>query len=205
MTWLWTSSSSFSYDCAAKQTRASPSLSVSHVSLAYLQGNVESLAARDGGGGGWDGQGRTAELAAVCGASPLVRCAIQGGRGRGAGGGGAGGGGRWGGGRAPCSTAGGAGGGADGSRDIRPRDASLLLAGLLLLGLQRLTTHVMVLLPVLVLAEGAAVARRVAAAARLAGFAAAVPAALRYKRSHVSTERSRKHFSKNGEKFCWKQ
>ena len=44
--------------------------------------------------------------------------------------------------------------------------------------LQALAAHVVVLLPVLVLAEGAAVAGRVAAAARLAGLAPAVPAAL---------------------------
>lgn len=45
--------------------------------------------------------------------------------------------------------------------------------------LQALAAHVVVLLPVPVLAEGAAVARRVAATARLAGLAPAVPAALR--------------------------
>lgn len=45
--------------------------------------------------------------------------------------------------------------------------------------LQALAAHVVVLLPVPVLAEGAAVARRVAAAARLAGLAPTVPAALR--------------------------
>lgn len=141
----------------------SPSLPVSHVSFAYLQGNVESHAARR----------------QLTRRSPLARCAIQGSGGWGAGGGGAGGGGGRGGGRTPGSAARGAGGGADGSGGVGPRDAPLLLAGLLLLGLQRLTADVMVLLPVLVLAEGAAVARCVAAAARLAGFAAAVPAALR--------------------------
>lgn len=137
----------------------SPPLPVSHVSLASLQGNVKSHAARQ-----W---------------LPLARCAIQGSGGRGAGGGGAGGGGGRSGGRTPSSAARGAGGGADGSGGLGSRDAPLLLAGLLLLGLQRLTTNVMVLLPVLVLAEGAAVARCVAAAARFAGLAAAVPAALR--------------------------
>lgn len=44
--------------------------------------------------------------------------------------------------------------------------------------LQALAADVMVLLPVFVLAEGAAVASGVAAAARLAGFPPAVPAAL---------------------------
>lgn len=44
--------------------------------------------------------------------------------------------------------------------------------------LQALAAHVVVLLPVPVLAEGAAVPRRVAAAARLASLASAVPAAL---------------------------
>lgn len=44
--------------------------------------------------------------------------------------------------------------------------------------LQALSTDVVVLLPVLVLAEGAAVASGVAAAARLAGLSPAVPAAL---------------------------
>lgn len=141
----------------------SPSFPVGHVSLAYLQGNVESHAA-------WRRLTRRLLLA---------RCAIQGSGGRGAGGGGARSRGGRGGGWTPCSAAWGAGRGADGSRGLGPRHARLLLAGLLLLlGLQRLTTDVMVLLPVLVLAEGAAVARRVAAAARLAGFAAAVPAAL---------------------------
>lgn len=114
--------------------------------------------------------------------SPLARCAVQGGGGRGAGGGGAGSGGGRGGGRTPGSAARGAGGGADGGGGLRARDAPLLLASLLLLllllRLQRLAADVMVLLPVLVLAEGAAVARCVAAAARLAGFAAAIPAAL---------------------------
>lgn len=44
--------------------------------------------------------------------------------------------------------------------------------------LQALAAHVVVLLPVLVLAEGAAVAGRIAAAACLAGLAPTVPAAL---------------------------
>lgn len=44
--------------------------------------------------------------------------------------------------------------------------------------LQTLATDVVVLLPVFVLAEGAAVARCVAAAARLTGLASTVPAAL---------------------------
>lgn len=44
--------------------------------------------------------------------------------------------------------------------------------------LQALTTDVVVFLPVFVLAEGAAVASCVAAAARLAGFPATVPATL---------------------------
>lgn len=44
--------------------------------------------------------------------------------------------------------------------------------------LQALSAHMVVLLPVLVLAEGAAVAGRVAAAARLTGLAPAIPAAL---------------------------
>lgn len=48
-----------------------------------------------------------------------------------------------------------------------------------LLGLEGLAAHVVVLLPVLVLAEGAAVARRVAAATCLARLAPAVPATLR--------------------------
>ena len=44
--------------------------------------------------------------------------------------------------------------------------------------LQALAAHVVVLFPVLVLAEGAAVARCIAAAAGLAGLASTVPAAL---------------------------
>jgi hypothetical protein len=67
----------------------------------------------------------------------------------------------------------------------------LLLAGLLLLlllGLEGLAAHVVVLLPVLVLAEGAAVARCVAAAARLAGLTTAVPAALEDQRRGSSSK-----------------
>lgn len=120
--------------------------------------------------------------------SLLARCAIQGRGGWGAGGGGTRGSGRWGGGWTPSSTARGAGRGADRGGGLRPWDASLLLAGLLLLGLERLTTDMMVLLPVLMLAEGAAVACRVAAAACLTGFTATVPAALtdRYKQSYLT-------------------
>lgn len=62
---------------------------------------------------------------------------------------------------------GGGGGGAHG--DAAPTGEAL----------QALAAHVVVLLPVLVLAEGAAVARRVAAATCLARLAPAVPATLR--------------------------
>ena len=84
--------------------------------------------------------------------------------------------------RAPGTAARGAGGGADRGRSLRPgATPPLLLAGLLLLlllGLEGLAAHVVVLLPVLVLAEGAAVARGVTAATRLAGLAPTVTAAL---------------------------
>lgn len=110
--------------------------------------------------------------------SLLARCAIQGRGGRGAWGGWARGSSRRGSSRTPSPAARGAGGGADGSRGLWPWDASLLLAGLLLLGLEGLTADMVVLLPVLMLAERAAVACCVATAACLTGLAATVPAAL---------------------------
>lgn len=76
---------------------------------------------------------------------------------------------RW----APGSAAGG-GRGADGGRGLA-----------LLLCLQSLATYVVMLFPVLVLAEGTAVTRRVAAAAGLARLAPTIPAALHGKRGKV--------------------
>ena len=94
----------------------------------------------------------------------LARCRLYGGRGPW--GGGPGGGGRRRVHRAPGPAAG-RDGGADGGRVP------------LLLGLQGLSTDVVVLLPVFVLAKGATVPGRVTAAAGLAGLPAAVPATLR--------------------------
>ena len=86
--------------------------------------------------------------------SLLAWRAVEGGGGGGAGGGGARGSSRWGCSRTPGPAAGGAGGGADGGRGFRSWNASLLLAGLLLLlGLEGLTADVVVLLPVLMLAK----------------------------------------------------
>lgn len=114
----------------------------------------------------------------------LARCAIKGRRGRGAWGGWARGSSRGGSSRTPGPAAWGASRGADGSWGLWPRNdpSLLLLAGLLLLSLQGLTAHMVMLLPVFMLAEGAAVACRVAAAARLTGLASAVPAALTHRK-----------------------
>lgn len=138
--------------------------------LASLQGNADSHAV-------CRAEGWLLGPATAC-VSLLARCAIQGGGGRGAGGGGARGSSRRGSSRAPGAAAWGAGWGADGSGGLGPGDTPRLLAGLLLLGLEGLTADMVVLLPVLVLAEGATVARCVAAATCLTGLATTVPAAL---------------------------
>ncbi len=70
-----------------------------------------------------------------------------------------------------AGAAAGGGRGADGGRCLA-----------LLLSLQSLATYVVVLFPVLVLAEGSAVTRRVAAAAGLTRLAPAIPAALHWER-----------------------